>query len=143
MSISNSDKNNVAPIVTVPELAQEFGLSKNAVTYHLRRLFPENNGKVFRLKGGEPKRAREYLRRVTHKGAQPGAFPIALVVEMMALAAVHGVTLRATQNEGADTRHLVVHKSRDENDAPRVQLVIIHSENLDVQKLLPIKNHAL
>jgi hypothetical protein len=24
-----------------------------------------------------------------------------------------------------------------------VQLVIIHSENLDVQKLLPIKNHAL
>jgi hypothetical protein len=112
----------------VSELAKEFGLSENAIRYHLRRLFPENARKHFRIRGADIERARKYLRKVTRKG-QNDIFSKKLIAELTAIAGLYGIAVRALQNDknGCSRTLLVAPTSAG---APKIQIMTSQTEVL-------------
>jgi DNA-binding transcriptional ArsR family regulator len=116
-------------VLTVSDLSAEFGVSHNAIRYHLRDLFPANGAKHFKLRGADQVRARKYLSKVL-QSPQNASFSSSLIAELTAIAGVYGVTLRALQTDlgTGSSRTLAVVPVKE--GAPRVQIISSQTEVL-------------
>jgi hypothetical protein len=127
-SIPTSTEVSNREVVTVTDLAREFGLSENAIRYHLRRLFPDNARKYFRIRGSDIERARKYLRQVTRKGGSD-IFSKKLIAELTAIVGTYGISVRALQNDKAGrSRALLVTASK--TNVPKIQIMTSQTEVL-------------